>query len=406
MLRYCVGIPKFTVALRTTDPQDIPNAINSFDEAVDEALIHIFGLSPQVHQRDLIGLPLRLGGLGITQASHVALSAYIGSMIDSQDLCRTMLAKGNIEMVDLAAVNDGAHEKLESLIARWNAAIGESRHVALDDLLNTSKVQKHLTDIVHERTVEHLKGQSNAHFQAVMNGCSMEDSSEWTNLLPAYYANQTMDPLDYRLALRYHYGMPVLNGTMQCVHCHSTHTDMMGVHTATCPSIHSKHHNDIRDALAAECKRANLMPSIEPKWLLEEVKGTRDRPADVFLPNYRRSSGLCIDVSVVSSFTNTFEAAKEIGYNAKRAETVKKDKYEKFCQDRGLLFKPFVMESLGGFGCESKEVIDRIALSLKDVDSVSQGVAAKRLRAKLSFIWHRNLGASLAAQFRCSAYAR
>ena len=231
----------------------------------------------------------------------------------------------------------------------------------------------------------------------------MKDSSEWTNLSPAYYANQTMEPVDFRLALRYHFGMPLFNGDVQCVHCHSTKADVMGIHTASCPSIHGKHHNDIRDALAAECQRANLMPSKEPKWLLEEVKGTRDRPADVFLPNYRLSSGLCIDVSVVSSFTNLCEAANEVGLNAKRAENLKKNKYERFCQERGLLFKPFVLESLGGFGDDSKEVIDRIAMSLKDLDSVSQSVAAKRLRARLSFIWHRNLGASLTAQFRCSS---
>jgi hypothetical protein len=403
LLRYCVGMPKFTVALRTTDPRDIPGAIHNFDEAVYDALIHIFGLGPQVHQRDLIGLPLRLGGLGIPQASHIALSAYIGSMLDSRDLCQSMLLGHNVEMPDLTAVDDGIMPKVESLLARWNAAIGESRQVSLDDLLNTSKIQKHMTDIVHDRTLEHLKGQGNAHFRAVVNGCTMENSSEWTNLLPTYYANQTMEPVDFRLALRYHYGMPVFNGDVQCVHCQSVKTDMMGIHTASCPSIHSKHHDDFRDALLAECRRAKMMPSKEPKWLLEEIKGTNERPADVFLPNYRLGSGLCIDVSVVSSFTNLSDAAREVGFNAKRAEKLKKNKYERFLHERGLLFKPFVMESLGGFGEDSKEVIDRLASSVKDVDSVKESFAAKRLRARLSFIWHRNLGAALTAQFRCSS---
>ena len=100
----------------------------------------------------------------------------------------------------------------------------------------------------------------------------------------------------------------------------------------------------------------------------------------------------------LSSFTNTANAARISGFNANRAEELKRDKYEADLDQIQMTFSPFIMESLGGFGAACDPVISKIGRALADVDKITPSQAAKRLKKRLQCRWMIMLGAALAAQ--------
>ena len=139
-------------------------------------------------------------------------------------------------------------------------------------------------------------------------------------------------------------------------------------------------------------------PPAEPLRLLEVFDRVNERPADAFIPNFINDRDTCIDVSIVSSFTDITNAARTSGFNAKRAEELKRDKYEADLDQLQLTFSPFIMESLGGFGEACDPIISKIGRALADVDKITPSQAARRLKQRLQCRWMMMLGASLAAQ--------
>ena len=76
---------------------------------------------------------------------------------------------------------------------------------------------------------------------------------------------------------------------------------------------------------------------------------------------------LCVDVTIVNSLCDIAEASKTPGYHSERAALLKRDKYERRCNGKNLLFTPFAMESIGGFGKECYELMDRIGARLAEI---------------------------------------
>ena len=165
--------------------------------------------------------------------------------------------------------------------------------------------------------------------------------------------------------------------------------------------MHTEQHNSQCHLLRSECARAHLEPAVgEPVGLLAALGRANDRPADVFLPRFSGGRDLCLDVTLVSSFTNMTQASVQSGYNAERAEKRKRDTYQRALVMAGYAFAPFAMESLGGFGPACKPVIAKIGQALADVDGITPGLAAARLRKKLQFRWMSSLGRLIAAHVR------
>ena len=82
----------------------------------------------------------------------------------------------------------------------------------------------------------------------------------------------------------------------------------------------------------------------------------------------------------------------------RRAEKLKRDKYEADVDSRHMVFSPFVMESVDGFGDSCKPILQQIGRALADVDKISPSQSVLRLKKRLQCRWMQMLGASLAAQ--------
>ena len=184
--------------------------------------------------------------------------------------------------------------------------------------------------------------------------------------------------------------------------------DCRGYHLATCPGIHGRHHDSVRDILFRFAQQAQFSPQREPSGVLAELYQSKERPADILIPNYSNGKPLCLDVTIVSSFTDITKAASTSGYNAARAAQVKRDKYEAHLEDLGYMFRPFAMESIGGFDEQCDSFLLRLGKRLSTCTSYSPGEAVRMIKEKISFDWQRSLGTALEghAQYLSAFFAQ
>jgi len=383
LLRYCTGMPKFIYLLRTCKPDSILSEISRFDQAVHHMLEHIVLSSLDARSRDLIGLPLSDGGLGITQASHVALSAYLASEVETLELQEQILNR----------VLDREIHVLP-LIDQWNQVHGREP-ISTDEIFNTSKLQKCLTNRVHLNTIAHIQGQGNAHQRTTSLASFHGHSAVWTDARP--YVQDCMDfrvqqPEVFRCLLRYRLGLPLLASGDKCAAC-SKHHDVFGMHVASCSGIHIRLHNAVATSIMRFAQLVHLPSQLEVPHLLDDGK----RPADVLIRNYARGMDLCVDVAVVCSYSDIDRASKEAGFNVARVEESKRMKYESECDAKGMLFKPFVMSTQGGFGDEAMSIIQTLAGHFASLRRLPVGLAKRMIMQTIQLDMMREFGGSLAA---------
>jgi hypothetical protein len=341
----------------------------------------------------------KLSGLGIPRAEDVAASAFLGSLVDTKEL-------------QLAICNDQAafEEALDHHMDVYNRTHPTVARVNSDSIaLAAGKSQCLLTNQVHEDILCRLKASKEPSFKATVLGYTMERSGKWTDLFPNKLRGLYMPAAAFSAALKYRLGMDIFNTQRKCANTNcSRMVDTRGHHLATCPSIHVVHHNNIRNLIRDEAARAHLQPSIETPGLLQGTDRYRERPADVFIPNFSGGQTLCLDVTIVDSFgyLDKVIAPQKLdsgelgepqpGYNANRAANAKREKYENIVAQHGMVFKPFAMESLGGLDVSCRPTLEYIGEKLRTVDKMSAEACTNRLHDQIVFYWMRDLGNALA----------
>ena len=214
LLKFCAGMPKFMFTLRTVHPQLIRHAIRKFDELVDISLQTILNRPFGPHIRNLMGLPVRMGGLGVPQACHTALSAYMGSFLDTQKIQKSLCPS-----IDFDNVADG-------LIASWIQVHAHGQELSpqnlKSELIDKTRRQHFLTEKVFKNMLEHLQSQPDPHFQLVLTGCLATDSGVWTQVLPRRFPMTTMDRDSFAAVLRARFGLPSFHKETKCENCNQT----------------------------------------------------------------------------------------------------------------------------------------------------------------------------------------
>lgn len=361
---------------------------------VHASLENLFDSSLDPARRDLVNLPLKLGGLGIPKASFIAMSAFLGGYFDSFKLQNTLL---KVDTDDIEA-----SPELLGLVTRWNACHRPSADITLPELITHKKVQQWLTSKVHEQVLERLKTVEVGLFPKVLRGNLLSGGALWTDVVPSPQLNQTMDSGAFRAALRFRLGLHQYPSNVKCDTCRRKNADILGIHTSICPGIHHQQHNVVRDVLMSATRQAQMNSEREPPGLLQRIGRPHDRPADIYLPDYRMGRGLCVDVSIVSSYGHA--AVPTPGHQASLAVKRKRDQYDDACRRCGMDFQPFVMETMGGFHSECDNLLKTIGRKLSELSGSSPVEATRRLQARLSFRWARELGNAILSQRRVNSF--
>ena len=144
-----------------------------------------------------------------------------------------------------------------------------------------------------------------------------------------------LKPRQYRIAVAYRLGIPVLNNEVPCSLCMQP-INIYGDHATCCTKNGDlvTRHNAIRNLVYSIASDGLLQPQLEKQGVLGPTTGRR--PGDVTIPNWKHGNGLAIDVAVTSPLTQT--SLRLVNPCENYSETQKHRKYDVSFEDTDYYF--------------------------------------------------------------------
>ena len=209
--------------------------------------------------------------------------------------------------------------------------------------------------------------------------------------------------------------VPIHESEFFCPFCDEV-VDKHGDHclTCTCGGDRTKRHNLIRNEVFHFCSSSGLNPELERPGLLQprplagsrhEDGSKRDptngrRPADVYLPRWRRGAPAALDFAVTSGLRSDIvsRSAVDGSIATKLYEEYKRSHLntEASCQEEGILFIPVVCEADGGgWGPSAHKVWSELAKHKALASGEQDSTIVSRLLQSLGLILHRENARSI-----------
>jgi hypothetical protein len=210
---------------------------------------------------------------------------------------------------------------------------------------------------------------------------------------PLAHLGLKLQPHEWSFAVAYKLGVDVLPYPSICrANGCDAEMDIRGTHAirCKCQGDRIKRHNDLRNFLFNECKKALVSPVLEPPNL---VRNSEMRPADFGIPDYRPGTFMCYDVAVTDPTRQDYlSKSSSVSLHAAEAYSQRKaDKYsDALKRDRSLMLTPVIVESFGGWSKSSAEFFFVLSGWLSARNSASSAALIRsRLYQKASLILQR-----------------
>ena len=287
LLSSCLSLPKFVFILRTCPMLFIEDAIQSLDNALYNSVSEIVGAPLSDWSWLKSTLPVSLGGLGIRLASTHASAAYISSSIQSTNLVVGILNRSP----PLYSHINSALSHLDSVANQPNWSSTEEIDVPIR--------QRHLCRAIDQaRFNSFLNDVPDTRSKALALSTSIRHAGDWLNVVPCSALGLNSVDWEFRLCMKYWLGLQMTKEDSLCPVC-DTISDSMGDHHVTCRGNGDmiRRHDSLRDVLFSAAQSAALAPKKETPSL---IPGSSSRPADIFLPCWKRGKPAALDVTVIS----------------------------------------------------------------------------------------------------------
>ena len=236
-----------------------------------------------------------------------------------------------------------------------------------------------------------LSSAPDLHSKALAHSTALPHAGDWLNVIPSATLGLHLQDWEFRLCLQYWLGLRMSEEGTCCSICQGP-SDAFGDHKVGCGGngdrIHR--HDSIRDALFSAAQTAALAPRKEVPAL---IPGSRSRPADVYLPNWKRGQPAAIDVTVISTLQQLTlaGAACTPGHALTVAEKRKMAANSESCHALGITFIPLAAESLGGWSSEAIDTISSIGKLLGQRLGISPSETTRHLFQRLAIaLWKGN----------------
>ena len=218
-----------------------------------------------------------------------------------------------------------------------------------------------------------------------------------------------VDPMLYKTMIQCWLRIPLYDSEFHCPLCNEV-IDRHGDHclTCSCGGNRTKRHNLLRNEVFHLCNSAGLNPELERQGLLQprpttgaaqESGESRDpnalrRPADIYLPRWRRGIPAALDLAVTSGLKRDMvHRSAEDGSAAVTAYESFKRSYldtEATCQENGLHFIPIICEADGGgWGPAAHSVWSELAKHKSVLTGEQNSTIATYLLQSLGLILHK-----------------
>lgn len=387
LLRCCSGAPKMVYWVRTCVPEFIQEELAGFDRVIDDSLQHILGVPVTAEYRNIIHLPLSMGGLGIPKVGIGADAAFVASVGYSWGLQKSGL------------IRFGYRDAVLRLTSR-GAEVPEINDGLLDTpTLTTTKgfSQTGFMAVLNQKILDDTLLVADAKRKIIIRGRMCKGASRWLTVTPNKWSNSEFNASCFRALIKYSINMPLMSQECKCPDCGKIQ-DRFGHHALACKVASGAidKHNSIVNWISLEMTRANIA---HVKETGNPMSNTRQRPGDIFMNEFDIYGDAYFDVSVINPCAESYwkRAVKGSleGANIRYEEKMKK------YPELGGLFKPLVVEATGGWHAYSFDFLKKIAghisgrtgvLTSDALNSILCGTSVKLQRHQGTMLVRRCLG--------------
>ena len=183
--------------------------------------------------------------------------------------------------------------------------------------------------------------------------------------------------------------------------------DKYGDHCLICPcgGDRTRRHNLLRNSVFHFAAAAGLRPELEkpgllqprPFWDATAEDGLRPsnpdarRPADVFLPRWRRGTPVALDFAVTSGLRDIPASLRDASSAVASYEDFKRNHLntERLCIAEGFSFCPMVVEASGGaWGAAAAKIFNELAKTKSMISGEPAELLLNQLYQNLGIILH------------------
>ena len=305
-------------------------------------------------------LPIRSGGLGISDPMRVHACARLACTVDFVQRATTVLGLpiGACEVpADCKAVLLDLHTQLPPLPEL--IALSMTETIPVGALSALDRRQEYWTGHATKRWVQMQSDLGTERDRVRFAAQQSPHSGSWLAAIPSA-SNKTRIPSEHwRLLLRWTLGMPLVTEDVigaPCVRCDQP-VDAWGDHSVSCIKNEiQRRHMALQAALAGLIEQAGLTCALE--------RGTGDgrRPADVFIPRWDADGPAAIDLTVrcPSAPGNPVRDPLQLQKWRTNQEREKTALYEQTCLRARWAFIPLLVDTHAGMGEEAKRFLAQL----------------------------------------------
>ena len=286
-----------------------------------------------------------------------------------------------------------------------------------DNTMDSRPRQQVLSQAIDSFTLEKIRegDTNNVRLQAHLNLTTASGAGSWLHAVPAKALRTDVDPLLFRTMIQRWLRVPIFELESHCPYCDEV-IDKHGDHclTCACGGDRVKRHNLIRNEVFYFCNSSGLNPELERPGLLQlrPLAGSRQengknrdpnssrRPADVYLPRWRRGAPAALDFAVTSGLRRDIvdRSAVDGSASTKSYEDFKRSymNTEAACREEGITFIPMICEADGGgWGPVAHKVWSELSKHKALASGEQDSTIVSRLLQSMGLILHRENARSI-----------
>lgn len=298
-------------------------------------------------------LPVKIGGLGIRDSSTLCFSAFLGSVNDSSYLFPKILPPEILSYPDLA----------------MNEALNKYKNLSVISDTLSLKSQKefdlNMCKVLFNNVFSSTESQIN---RARLLALQEPESNAWLNALPSSTLGNLLDDSTFRISVALRLGQPICEPhTCTCGEI----VNKFGHHGLSCKKSAGRlaRHRLINDIIKRSLVSAGFPAQLEPSGI---CRHDGKRVDGITLIPWNRGKTLVWDATCKDTICKSYlsKTSEKAGEAAKIGENQKINKYKEL-EDRGFLFCPFAVETLGPWGDEAKSLIFAISKKIDTKEAKS-----------------------------------
>ena len=211
LLRSCLSICKVNHLLHSVLPDRAKDRLYIFDHGLRHSLETIINSSLSDTSWKLSTLPIRLGGLGLREASRTAAAAFVGSCNSTRGLACQLL--GNVASDNsIPEIQDSTiSTAIQDLILPGELSAKEQLSSLLPDnheLDLMTATQHQIQGVLDSSLQNDIKKSASLRDLARMNSSSAAHVGSWLVAIPNFNLGLVMSPSEFMVAVRIRLGLP------------------------------------------------------------------------------------------------------------------------------------------------------------------------------------------------------